>query len=597
MRKIRILTIAPYEGLADTVSAIARKRQDVEMTVEVGDLDTGKKVAMSLAHSNYDIILSRGGTAELIRSAVDLPVAEISISGYDILRTIKLAQNYSGKFAIAGFSPITENARMICDLLQYDIDILTFSSEEDAYRSLQAAKKNGCTLVLCDIAGTNAAKRLNLNSILITSGTESIHAAIDNAIELIHSTEHVYKQKDLFQRLLTCDDREFLIYDPAGSLWFSSLPQEEQNNSLMNLVQTYLKAFLKVPNQSIERQIRDKIYTLTNRHLYYGDHKYTTITINQKDAIFSEESLGVTIYNKVDQIPNDFMDSYSSSSNMGRLALSIDEYGKSRLPILILGETGTGKDKAASLLYENGPFGHAPFYSINCELMNERKWNALLSSENSPLNTLHTTIYIKNPGALSEGQADKLFTYLENTNLTRRNRLLFSLIQNTNQYPNTETCRTYLENHLSCLTLTLPPLRERKKDISSIVALYLHRLNIQLGKQIIGFEAEAMELMTEFPWPHNLDQLHRVLRELAVITRTSYISYQNVKYILNQKLNSPTAPLSLNLDLSQTMEEINYQIIQLVLHEENGNKEKTAKRLGISRSTLWRILKNRQIGG
>lgn len=96
---------------------------------------------MSLAHNNYDVILSRGGTAKLIRSAVDLPVAEISISGYDILRTIKLAQNYSGKFAIAGFSSITENAHMICDLLQYDIDIFTFTSEEDAYRSLQAAKK------------------------------------------------------------------------------------------------------------------------------------------------------------------------------------------------------------------------------------------------------------------------------------------------------------------------------------------------------------------------------------------------------------------------------------------------------------------------
>ena len=110
MQKIRILVIAPYEGLADAVSAIAHERQDVEITVEVGDLDKGKKIAMGLAHSNYDIILSRGGTAELIRSAVDLPVAEISISGYDILRTIKLAQNYSGKFAIAGFSPITENA-------------------------------------------------------------------------------------------------------------------------------------------------------------------------------------------------------------------------------------------------------------------------------------------------------------------------------------------------------------------------------------------------------------------------------------------------------------------------------------------------------
>ena len=594
MQKIRILVIAPYEGLADAVSAIAHERQDVEITVEVGDLDKGKKIAMGLAHSNYDIILSRGGTAELIRSAVDLPVAEISISGYDILRTIKLAQNYSGKFAIAGFSPITENAHIICDLLQYDIDILTFSSEEEACRSLQAAKKNGCTLVLCDITGINAAKRLNLNSILITSGTESIHSAIDNAIGLVHSTEYVYKQKALFQSLLTSDDREFLIYDPAGFLWFSSLPQEDWNNSLMNLVQTYLKAFLKVPNQRVERQIRDKIYTLSNRHLYYDGQRYTAITIKQKDALFPEENPGITIYNKIDRAPNDFMDSYSSSNNMGTLAHSIDEYGKSRLPVLILGEAGTGKDKAASLLYENGPFGRAPFYIINCELMNERKWNALLGSDNSPLNTLHSTIYIKNPGALSEGQADKLFAYLDNASLASRNRLLFSLVLNTSRYPNAETCRTYLENRFSCLTLKLPPLRERKEDIPSIVALYLHRLNVQLGKQIIGFEAEAMELMTEFPWPSNLDQLHHILRELAVITQTPYVSCQDVKYMLDQEQSLPADSVSSNLDLSRTMEEINYQIIQTVLQEENGSKEKTASRLGISRSTLWRILKNRR---
>ena len=596
MRKIKILVIAPYEGLADAVSAIAQERQDVDMTVEVGDLDAGKRIAMSLAHNNYDIILSRGGTAELIRSAVDLPVAEISISGYDILRAIKLAQNYSGKFAIAGFSPITENAHMICDLLQYDIDIYTFSSEEEAYRSLQAAKKNRCTLVLCDITGINAAKRLNLNSILITSGTESIHSAIDNAIELIHSTEHVYRQKDLFQSLLTSDDREFLIYDPAGFLWFSSFPLEDQNNSLMNLVQTYLKAFLKVPNQTIERQIRDKIYTMSNRHLYYAGQKYTAITIKQKEAIFSEENLGFNIYNKVDRAPNDFMDSYSSSNNMGTIASTIDEYSKSRLPVLILGESGTGKDKAASVLYENGPFCHAPFYTINCELINERKWNTLLSSDNSPLNTLHTTIYIKNPGALSEEQANKLFAYLDNAGLANRNRLIFSLVLNTRQYPNTKTCRTYLENHFSCLTLKLPPLRERKEEIPSIVALYLHRLNVHLGRQIIGVESEAMELMTNFSWPQNLNQLRHILRELAVITQTPYISYQNVKYMLDQELNLSATQVPINLDLSQTMEEINYQIIQMVLKEENGSKEKTSRRLGISRSTLWRILKNRQTG-
>ena len=132
MQKIKILAVAPYEGMADTIAILASQRDDIELTAQTGDLNTGKKIAMELAHKNYDVIISRGGTAELIRSTVDLPVVDISISGYDILRTIKLAQNYSGKFVIAGFSGITSYARVLCDLLQYDIDIITFSSEENA---------------------------------------------------------------------------------------------------------------------------------------------------------------------------------------------------------------------------------------------------------------------------------------------------------------------------------------------------------------------------------------------------------------------------------------------------------------------------------
>ncbi len=597
MQKIKILAVAPYEGMADLITTLGEEREDIELTVQIGDLDIGRKIAVDLAHKNYDVIISRGGTAELIRSTVELPVIDISISGYDILRTIKLAENYSGKFVIAAFSGITNTAKDLCDLLQYDIDIITFTSEEDAIPALRTAKRKGCTLVLCDMTGSNAAKKLNLNSILIHSGAESIRAAMDEAVKIVHSSLHVHKQKDLFQSLLTSEDRDFLIYDPAGSLWFSSFAMEEMNKSLMNFIQTYLSAFLKVPNQCVERQIRDRIYTLTNRHLYYTGQKYTAITIKQKDALFSEEDLSVTIYNKSDQNSGDFYDFYSSSNNIGNVSHMIEEYSKSKLPVLIVGETGTGKDKVASHLYESGPFEDFPFYTINCELMSERKWNTIITSDNSPLNTLHSTIYIKNPGALSESQCEKLFSYLDQTNLSRRNRLLFSLVLNTDEYPCTKKALNYLENRLFCLTLQLPPLRERMDDMQSIIALYLHRLNVSLGKQIIGLEAEAMDLMTVFPWPQNLAQLQHVLQELAVITKTPYITANDVRYLLNQEKHSFSFSDSMvNLDLNRPLDDINYQIIQMILEQEHGNKEKTSRRLGISRSTLWRILKNKQAG-
>ena len=107
MPKIKILAVAPYDGMADAISAIAMTRDDIQMTVQTGDLDTGRKIALELAHNNYDVIISRGGTAELIRSTVELPVIDIPISVYDVLRTIKLAESYSGKFVIAGFPSIT----------------------------------------------------------------------------------------------------------------------------------------------------------------------------------------------------------------------------------------------------------------------------------------------------------------------------------------------------------------------------------------------------------------------------------------------------------------------------------------------------------
>lgn len=320
MQKTKILAVAPYEGMADAISAIAQTRDDIRMTVQTGDLDNGKKIALELAHNNYDVIISRGGTAELIRSNVELPVIDIPISVYDVLRTIKLVESYSGKFIIAGFSSITNCAKVLCDLLQYDIDIVTFTNESDALPAIRKAQQNGCTLALCDMTGLNAARKLGMNSILLSSGSESITSAIDEAVKLVASSAHVHKQKDLFQALLTNEDREFLIFNPAGALWFSSLPNNDSNTVLMNLVQTYLRAFLKVSGQTVTRQIRDKIFILTNRHLFYEDQKYTAITIQQKHAVFSEEDSVITIYNHLDSNSEDFADEYNGSHQVGRTA-------------------------------------------------------------------------------------------------------------------------------------------------------------------------------------------------------------------------------------------------------------------------------------
>lgn len=99
-----------------------------------------------------------------------------------------------------------------------------------------------------------------------------------------------------------------------------------------------------------------------------------------------------------------------------------------------------------------------------------------------------------------------------------------------------------------------------------------------------------MALMKEFSWMQNLNQLYRVMKEL-VILEDFYISKEHVERILEKEEKYHTAsPHTSSINLNKTLDEITYDIIQTILKEEGGNKEKTATRLGIGRSTLWRKL-------
>ena len=106
----RILGIAPYDGMRTAMEQAAQAYPNVELEVYTGDLEEGQAIVQRMAPNSYDCIISRGGTATLIRQVTDLPVVDIHISVYDVLRTMKLAENYTSLYAIVGFPSITEPA-------------------------------------------------------------------------------------------------------------------------------------------------------------------------------------------------------------------------------------------------------------------------------------------------------------------------------------------------------------------------------------------------------------------------------------------------------------------------------------------------------
>lgn len=178
-------------------------------------------------------------------------------------------------------------------------------------------------------------------------------------------------------------------------------------------------------------------------------------------------------------------------------------------------------------------------------------------------------------------------------NLHHSNRLLFSFSFKEDGTM-TERCDKIVQM-FSCFVLTIPPLRTRKDKISSLTSLYINLLNMKLAKEISGFENDAMELLQNFDWPGNYNQFKRILTELVTLTDTPHIKTETVSNLLLQE--QPTlfpSNHSETLDLNRTLDEINLDIILRVLAEENNHQVATAKRLGISRSTLWRILQKKK---
>ena len=594
LNKIHILAIAPYEGMAQTLLSINNKRTDVEIDVRLGNLRTGLDIAREMLDADhYDVILSRGGTAELLRSKLDIPVSEVQFSVYDLLRCIKMAENYGEQFAIAGFSALTGQAKTLLDLLQLNVKIVTFHSQEEAPPLLEKLKKQRISLVICDLISMDFSRSLGLNTIFVPSGEESINEAIDTAIGIYYANYSANRDIEVLKRALINDNEYITIYDENGELWFSNSATTGFDSHLMLELNAAKDEYLSLQNKTTVRRIGGTVLKIVNRTVSYGNDHYIMLRFSLRPVFFEDEDKTVSIYDASDEEYSDYPADMNSSNLVGKTHVLLDRYSESTLPVLIAGERGTGKRRAAFILYKSGRLSKKPYYEIDCSLITEKKWNSLLNNENSPLNEVGVTIHIKDVDRLSNKELGKLYDYINDSSLLKRCRIIFSMVVSDD---NASALQEQLYNSFSCLLLLLTPLRQRKEDIPGIATLYINQMNLRLGRQIVGFDSPAMELVKNYRWSENLDQFQRVLKELMLITDTPYITAESVKTVLQQedRINPGGAAIRHPeaIDLSRPLHDIENEIVKLVLSEENMNREKTAKRLNISRSTLWRMLKN-----
>ena len=589
--RTRILGIAPYEGMHAAMDRAAQAYPNVQMDVFTGDLDVGVSIVQRMPPNSYDCIISRGGTANLIRRVTELPVVEVPLSVYDVLSAMKLAENYSSRYAIVGFPSITEPAHTLCDLLRYQLDIYTVHSAEEAADTLERIKGDGCRMVVCDMITHTIARKMELDAFLITSGVESVHAAIDQALDISLWFGRL-RQENTFLRSITQDQNgRVVVLDMGGGIFYSS--PAEPPSGLLEALRAHLKEIPSSGSMKFYHTERNQLYSITAQTLLMDAERYCLYYCVPSRIPLHSHWTGIRSMNR-GECEYLFMNSfYSISGAMGRMDGEIRTLAAARQPVMIRGEEGTGKEQIARFLYLHSPLVNRPFVVINCELMTDKSWDFLLEHYNSPLNATGNTIYFQNFEALPEERSAELLAVIQETGLARRVRLIFSCaFRDGGPVP---PFAQKFQTRLGCLALNLPPLRSRSDEIPSLASLYLSSMKLELGKQISGFEPRALEMLRQYDWPNNYTQFKYVLETLATLTASPYIRSSTVAELLARERSlrrglAAPAPVSPAAGEEQTLEEIINDGIRQAVSRHNGNRAAAARELGISRTTLWRYL-------
>ena len=280
-------------------------------------------------------------------------------------------------------------------------------------------------------------------------------------------------------------------------------------------------------------------------------------------------------------------------------------------PVLILGETGTGKGVLARWLHDNSPRAEEAFVDLNCaglsrelletELFGHEKgaFTSATASKQGLFEVAHRgTIFLDEVGDVDVQIQPKLLKVLEEKRFRRVGdvrdrqvdvRLIAATHQDMGQLVREKRFRDDLYFRISTIPLSFPALRERIEDIPTMAQYLLDKVSADLGRGELHLDENCIQALKAYSWPGNIRELRNVIERAVLLSDQKTITINDLQFDGHTQVGSPF------LDSRLTLLELEKQHIERVLQEERGRVEKAAKRLGIPRSSLYQKIKKHQI--
>ena len=299
----------------------------------------------------------------------------------------------------------------------------------------------------------------------------------------------------------------------------------------------------------------------------------------------------------------------ANSEPMRAIFDKIEEVAPSSAPILILGETGVGKDMVAKAIHFRSERSCGPFLAVNCGALSESileselfghergAFTGAVKARRGRLEMANNgTLFLDEIGEISQKMQVTLLRALEEKSFLRLGgsqsiasdfRLISATHRDLPTLIKESQFREDFYYRINVITIDVPPLRDRLDDIPALAGQFLKVYSEETGKSIDGFTHKALDLLASYHWPGNVRELRNVVERAVVIAKGRILGAEELTFLNPRHGPGPAQAM--------TLQELELNQIKAALESCDRNVVRASKQLGIDRSTLMRKMKRYQL--
>lgn len=497
------LLIAPYTGLKEVALSVIEENGYGDIDVYVGNYQKAPDILRRLdADRRYGAVITRGGTAAVCRAVTKLPVIEIRITAFDMLRVLKLTEGYQGKKAFLASENLAEEFERMGSLLESDVTTFCYQEHAQVEEMIRRLKEDGYELVVGDHIVYNCASANGLNSLLLTSGPEGVRDAVEEALRL----QSYLREAGMADRM---NEGDTAYHQPSSAAFLpekkgQGVQPEEWQESLQYLI------------------IKDM------KEMSFGD-VHTVFPKSQADMIKDySQTMFPTMICGLDGTCKD---------DAGYLCCC---YGRRKKGVFV-------RVDAHSLPEEQD-------FKVLGDLLED-----LFKVDGGML-------FLEDIDTMSRQGQKGLARLLRRLERNKEIKLIASCEPSIAACESGGTVIRPLLAILDEVRIELRPLRGCSKEIANMVSLYLGRLDMSSGTYIAGMEQAGLKLLEEYPWPGNIRQFMRVMNHLALSDSGLFIREKDVRRVLKEEAaweGKQVMPVDLSGSLEQIEARVIGQVMAL----------------------------------